>query len=71
MLEATILELTIKKSKIEASISAIVTDGSSGRSTISLLGVNSQAGNAFGGRAEKAQIKKNEAFGASRNAYYD
>ena len=40
-LEATILELTIKKSKIEASISAIVTDRSSGGSTISSLEGNS------------------------------
>ena len=57
-LEATISELNIKKSKIEASISAIVTDGSSGRSTISSLGGNSQDRNAFRGGAEKAQIKK-------------
>ena len=48
VLEATILELTIKKSKIEASISAIVTNRSSGGSTISSLGGNRQAGNAFG-----------------------
>ena len=57
-LEATIFELNIKKSKIEASILDIVTNGSSGRSTISSLGGNSQAANAFGGRTEKAQIKK-------------
>ena len=69
-LEATISELTIKKSKIEASILAIVTDRSSRRSTISSLGGNIQAGNAFGGRADKAHIKKSEAFGASLNAYY-
>ena len=50
-LEATILELNIKKSKIEASILAIFTDGSSGGSTISSLEGNSQSGNAFGGRA--------------------
>ena len=58
MLEATISELTINKFKIEASISAIVTNGSSGGSIIRSLGGNSQAGNAFGGRAEKAQTKK-------------
>ena len=57
-IEATILELTIKKSKIEASILAIVTDRSSGGSTISSLGGNSKYGNAFGGCAEKAQTKK-------------
>ena len=57
-LEATILELTIKKSKIEASISAIVTNGSSEGSTISSFGGNSQAGNALGGHADKAQTKK-------------
>ena len=57
-LEATILELTTKKSKIEASISAIVPDGSSGGSTISSLGGNGQDGNDFGGRADKAKTKK-------------
>ena len=57
-LEATISELTTKKSKIEVSILAIVTDGSSGWSTISSLRGNSQAGNALEGRAEKAQTKK-------------
>ena len=57
-LEANISELTINKSKIEASISAIVTNGSSGGSTISSLGGKIQAGNVFGGRAEKAQTKK-------------
>ena len=57
-LEATILELDIKKSKIESSISAIVTNGSLGRSTISSLWGNIQAGTALGGREEKAQIKK-------------
>ena len=57
-LEATISELNIKRFKIEASILAIVTDGSSGVSTISSLGGNRQAGNAFGGSAEKSQIKK-------------
>ena len=40
-LEDTISEITIKKS----------TNGSSGGSTISSFGGNSQAGNAFGGRA--------------------
>ena len=57
-LEAPILELNIKKSKIEASILAIVTDGLSGRSTIISLGGNSQAGNTFGRREDKAQIKE-------------
>ena len=51
------MNLTIKKSKIEASILAIVTNGSSGGSAISSLGGNSQAGNDFGGRVEKAQTK--------------
>ena len=50
-LEATILELTIKKSKIEAFISAIVINGLSGGLTISSLVGSSQTGNAFGGRA--------------------
>ena len=62
-LEAAISDLNIKKSKIEASISAIVTDGSSGESTISLLGGKIQAG-------ERHILRKREAFGASRNAYY-
>ena len=57
-LEATISELTIKKSKMEASISAIVNEGSSGGYAISSLGGNRNVGNAFGGRAEKAQINK-------------
>ena len=57
-LEATILELTVKKSKIEAFISARATNGSLGGSNISSLGGNSQVGNAFWGRAEKAQTKK-------------
>ena len=57
-LEATILDLNIKKSKIEASILAIVTDRSSGGSTISSPGGNRKTWNAFGGCADKAQIKK-------------
>ena len=57
-LEDTISEINIKKFKIEASISAIVTNRSSGGSTIRSLGGKIQAGNAFGGRAEKAHIKK-------------
>ena len=57
-LEATILELPIEKFKIEAYISAIVTNGSSGGSTIISLGGNSQAGNAFTRRTEKSQTKK-------------
>ena len=58
MLGGTISEINIKKSKIEASILAIVNNGSSGRSTISSLGGNSQAGNALRVRVEKAKIKK-------------
>ena len=58
-LEATISDLTINKSKIESSISTIVTYSSSGGSTISSLGGSSQAGNVFGGRVEKAQTNKN------------
>ena len=69
-LEATILELNIKKSKLEASILAIFTDGSSGGSTISSLGGNSQAGIAFRGREEKAQIKKRLGIWCVADPYY-
>ena len=57
-MEASILDFLMFSSEIVASISSIVTDGSSGGSTIISVGGNSQDGNAFVGRAEKAQIKK-------------
>ena len=54
-LEHTISELSSKKARVEASISAITsTDGSA--TTVSTLG-KSQAGNSFGGRSEKASQK--------------
>ena len=56
-LETTISQLLTKKSRIEASITSIVTDDSTSAKTMSEI---TGAGDSFGGRAEKVSKKGNK-----------
>ena len=65
-LEATISELNIKKSKIEASVLVIVTNGSSGGQPLAHWEETSRLGMPLGGLQRRHRLRKSEAFGASR-----